>query len=439
MLKVNLRQSPAQNSTSDAFGILEKYRSRVLFRQLSKAKGSHEEISRLSQYDIQEMLKKESAGALMFFFGEQSIFCLEMNGNDMNLRTLNDPDGLRNLVYKIIRESNDPGSAPDRFNLTEAASWLLSESFQKDITGFRKLYILPDDCLFMFPFDLIITERDQERSTYMGSCKEMVLVPSWRALMHNSQKSSGADHSSFLGLYGVYQDERTQNALGWCKQEVERAAEKLNWKKSAVYSGPEFFEKPEQETEIDYIWDVIHIAGHIRNDPLNPWNSRIILSQSRNTRGLLREIPIDIGRWNPRARLVILSGCSSMVGKTYSGEGIVNMARLFMANGSGGIIATLWPVSDQASYRFMKLFYDSLSENQGEVLAALQYAKSQMRMTPEYNHPAYWAGYVFYGNPVCLRVSGERFKGICILTFLLVGLVSGFLLHRKRRKGKTNS
>jgi len=56
-----------------------------------------------------------------------------------------------------------------------------------------------------------------------------------------------------------------------------------------------------------------------------------------------------------RARLVVLSCCHSGRGEVKS-EGVVGIARAFLAAGARSVLASLWAISDEATMEFMKSF-----------------------------------------------------------------------------------
>ena len=55
--------------------------------------------------------------------------------------------------------------------------------------------------------------------------------------------------------------------------------------------------------------------------------------------------------------LVVLSACQSGAGEVRSGEGVMGLRRGFVLAGTRHLLMTLWPVSDQKTYEFMKDFY----------------------------------------------------------------------------------
>ena len=68
-------------------------------------------------------------------------------------------------------------------------------------------------------------------------------------------------------------------------------------------------------------------------------------------------------------------------------------------NAAGGqsVIATLWPVSDIASYKFSSLFCNFLWKKGVHPSEALVAAKNSMQQDPDFIHWHHWAPYVCIG------------------------------------------
>ena len=53
----------------------------------------------------------------------------------------------------------------------------------------------------------------------------------------------------------------------------------------------------------------------------------------------------------------MLSGCATGDGRELRGEGVLGLTYGFLANGSHTVVASLWPVEDALTARFMEEFY----------------------------------------------------------------------------------
>ena len=109
--------------------------------------------------------------------------------------------------------------------------------------------------------------------------------------------------------------------------------------------------------------------------------------------------------------LVVVSGCDTAMGETFSGEGHQSVSRAFLARGGPAVIGTPWPVSDRASSAFMELFYTGLSEH-GDPSVALREAQLGLRRNPRFHAPLYWAAYVLTtvhpGERIAIGATGRQ-------------------------------
>ena len=99
-----------------------------------------------------------------------------------------------------------------------------------------------------------------------------------------------------------------------------------------------------------------------------------------------------------RAQLVVLSCCHSGRGEIKS-EGVVGIARAFLAAGARSVLASLWPISDEATMEFMKSFYQHLSDGKSSSVA-LHQAMESLRKSDDYYEVKYWAPFVLIGDDV---------------------------------------
>lgn len=100
-----------------------------------------------------------------------------------------------------------------------------------------------------------------------------------------------------------------------------------------------------------------------------------------------------------RAQLVVLSGCSTGLGREMKGEGIVGLMRAFMHAGAEGVVASLWEVDDAATEELMGRLYDGmLGPRKQRPAAALREAQLALARDPRWRSPFYWAGFQIHGE-----------------------------------------
>lgn len=142
--------------------------------------------------------------------------------------------------------------------------------------------------------------------------------------------------------------------------------------------------------------DVVHLAAHAMVEPARPLFSRIDLSPDgiEDGRLELHEVfNLDLAGTN----LVVLSGCGTALGNLTGGDDLTGFTRAFLYAGAPSVLATLWPVDDEASSALMASFHRHL--RQGAAPAkALQAAQSEIESKEKWRSPYYWAGYILTGD-----------------------------------------
>ena len=168
---------------------------------------------------------------------------------------------------------------------------------------------------------------------------------------------------------------------------------------------------------------LVHIAAHGRAEtgeivlaPNAEWeNDPIILKIAGSKVKIPKEIYYmlkmsDVLTVRLRARLVVLSCCHSGRGEVKS-EGVVGIARAFLAAGARSVLASLWAISDEATMEFMKSFYQHLTD--GETTSvALHQAMNTLRNSEKFCAVKYWAPFVLIGDDVRLEF-GDQASEYC--------------------------
>jgi CHAT domain-containing protein/Tfp pilus assembly protein PilF len=172
--------------------------------------------------------------------------------------------------------------------------------------------------------------------------------------------------------------------------------------------------------------DVVHVATHFRLVPGNEFDS--VLLMGKNT-GLslsrFKDLPADC---LSNVDLLVLSACDTGVGTPNAdGSEFEGLALLAQQKGAGAVMASLWPVNDDATSKLMGDFYtfrkthpewtkvEALREAQlrmirGENKLGENWSPPRGPNTPEtnapkwpktepaYKHPYFWAPFVITGN-----------------------------------------
>lgn len=142
------------------------------------------------------------------------------------------------------------------------------------------------------------------------------------------------------------------------------------------------------------------------------------------------------------ADLVVLSACSTALGKDVKGEGLIGLTRGFMHAGAAGVVASFWKVDDEATAELMKHFYNALFKKGMPPAAALRDAQLELAKYPRWQSPYYWAGFVIQGQ---YEQKGQftetRLSKNQIAVFAVLGssFLVAFMLFLKRRRRAANN
>jgi CHAT domain-containing protein len=138
---------------------------------------------------------------------------------------------------------------------------------------------------------------------------------------------------------------------------------------------------------------VLHFATHAEARRDAPEQSALFLSEYAADGSPLpadRLTAEDIRRSGLRADVVVLSGCATGDGRELRGEGVLGLTYGFLANGSKTVVASLWPVEDALTARFMQEFYGAYRAG-GSAAGALRIAQLRTRAIAG---PTVWASFV---------------------------------------------
>ena len=113
----------------------------------------------------------------------------------------------------------------------------------------------------------------------------------------------------------------------------------------------------------------------------------------------------DVSRVKVRAKLVVLSCCHSANGQIRA-EGVIGIARSFLASGARSVLAALWAIPDSATEKLMRRFYEHLvgGESASE---SLHQAMKWMRNNG-FTMESDWASFMLIGDDVKLKFGKQR-------------------------------
>ncbi len=148
---------------------------------------------------------------------------------------------------------------------------------------------------------------------------------------------------------------------------------------------------------------VLHIASHFSFRPGTDADSFLVLGDGgRMTLQEMRERRLRFGG----VELLTLSACDTAMGggRNENGAEVEGFGALAQRQGAQAVLATLWPVADQSTGRFMQQLYRMRQAAgdggllDGSKVQALRQTQLDFLKSPRYAHPYYWAPFILMGN-----------------------------------------
>ncbi len=252
----------------------------------------------------------------------------------------------------------------------------------------RRLVIAPDGPLHYLPFEILVSSPSAGRNTrplhasatYVLDDYEILYVPS-------------ADWVTRRSPYRTSPRRLLVLAGSAPAAAQEAAAISRAWPPGGIKV---LDERTATETALRTArgFDILHIATHAHADGRDPLASHLRLRGDAENDGYFHLSEITAA---PRAvRLVVLSACETTSGPLYRGEGLLGLARGFLAGGAGGVVATQWPVGAPTAL-VMDHFYRALAAD-ASASSALRDARLALRRSPATAHPLFWGGIVLIGG-----------------------------------------
>ncbi|XP_031570577.1 tetratricopeptide repeat protein 28-like isoform X2 [Actinia tenebrosa] len=268
----------------------------------------------------------------------------------------------------------------------------------------EEIVIIPEGPLYKVPFAAL---RDPDTGRYLSETKRIRLAPSITSL--KLLQECPVEHHSSTGaliiggpLVGRVMMDGTEKDVGYLEGALDEALDTacilgVRPLLAAVATKPAVLEKLRQGVS------VVHIAAH---GILS--KATIVLAPSPEIRAT--KIPdeedymltmAEVQQAQVGAQLIVLSCCHSGRGEIKS-EGVIGMCRAFLASGARAVVGSLWAIDDQATREFMVKFYTHLKDGKS-ASTSLHLTMNDMRRTPQYSEPKYWAPFFLMGDDVTIQ------------------------------------
>ena len=300
-------------------------------------------------------------------------------------------------VERSSKKSSQPILQEDIHPLSALYSYVIAPIL--DLIDGDEIIIVPDGPLWPAPFAAFLNPS----SKYLCESFKVRIIPSLTSLkiiLHCPEYhcSSGAlivgdpDVSEVTNSQG----DQILQQLPFARKEAQMIGQILN---TAPLTG-KLATKCEVLKQICSV-AVVHVAAHGCME-----TGEIALSPNpeRKSQTLAEEdymlTMADVMSVKLRAKLVVLSCCHSGRGEIKA-EGVVGIARAFMAAGARSVLVSLWAIEDEATLEFMKSFYHNLVKGRS-ASESLNHAMKCLRESEKFSDVKYWAPFTLIGEDVTL-------------------------------------
>jgi len=255
-------------------------------------------------------------------------------------------------------------------------SELLIKPVLNQLSDSKRLFIVPSKSLHHLPFASLPLSENR----FLVQEFALTILPNASSLFFMDKEVSPNKGS----IFAMGNPERMNGEVNLEFAEFEVTSVSQDFPLKTVLTGKDASEsmiKGKDLTDTSFV----HIAAHGRYLPSQPLKSALLLAKDDKNDGNLETIEIFSLSINPR--LIVLSACQSGIGKIEGGDEIQSLNRAFIYAGAGGVVASLWSVSDRSTFELMKYFYGGLKTK--SPADALQ--EAQTKLMKKYPSPYYWA------------------------------------------------
>ncbi|MBN1996738.1 CHAT domain-containing protein [candidate division KSB1 bacterium] len=379
----------------------------------------------ISPMELQENILDSSKILVEYFVGEERTFVWTITKTEMFFDTIPITrvalHGRLCNISPLFMEDKDSGAYIDHAfanlqpdSLFQFYSLLLKKYLEQHAGTIRELILVPDDILYYFPFEIMVLSNSP------GSTRFLV----------EDYAVSYSSSASLLAVVTHHAVKKPLSLLAFGNPQFDRHFKIASMKRlftdvagRSIFRGHQFTPLPFSEHEVNSIgknfsnpglftgaqateanflkfadqYDYIHLATHFVTNDRHPMYSKIIFAQNKDGSqdGLLHTY--EVYNLKLDADMIVLSGCSSGLGKLRRGEGIVGMSRGFLYAGVPSMVVSLWPVEDKSTADLMSNFYRFLTSGVSKA-QALQRAKINLIQKENFQRdPFYWGAFVLMG------------------------------------------
>jgi CHAT domain-containing protein/Tfp pilus assembly protein PilF len=406
-----------------AFELVERSRARALRDVLERSVGETSppllELGATSSTAASELLKASEV-LLEYVLGDERSTLWVITRDGWAHHTLPPRAVIEREVIRYLKTLRAPPRSPSNpFDAHLEPSALLYKLLVEPAAAHwvdgQHLIIAPHGVLHHLPFEALGAPAAGGELRYLVESHNVTYIPSLSVLGGLSRRLAGPRGSDGAGVDFVgFAQSSPRLALAlpqgvlpsipFADAEIQAASGSFSPGRFRLFP-TRVANEASLKQELAAHHRIVHIAAHALADRSRPERSAIFVGADELERedGVLsmREVTaLSVG-----ARLVVLSGCETGLGRVMEIEGTLGFTWAFLSAGASSVGVSLWNVNDRASAEVMERFYSGVGA--GRPLAeALANAKRQMLQSTRraYRHPYFWAPMIVVGLDAALEI-----------------------------------
>lgn len=394
----------------------------------------HDTADSRRQIDALRRNLPASTVMLVYFLGKEHSVLWKVTAEDLSAFRLPPAGQIDRLVQQLRRDLPQlhgtvrPWPTPAASKLSES---LLGPVAQE--IGRRRLWIVADGSLHYLPLEVLPDPAAEESPQPLGTIHEIAYLPSLGVMQQLRRRcaASGAPSSIAVLADPIYSDdprapvgvpagaaargpieahgkpagESLRLGLGrlrFSEHEAQAIATAAGSIPTRIATGAEASRALVLSGEMA-AYPILHFATHGFADVDSALGSSLALSMF-DAQGRILEpslLPVrDIYNLDLPAQLVVLSACSTGLGRKIRGEGLVGLPHGFFSAGAAQVVVSSWVIDDAATADLMTSFYDAMLRDGLPPAAALLVARQKAWHQKDSTHasPQHWGAFRLLGD-----------------------------------------
>ena len=259
--------------------------------------------------------------------------------------------------------------------------------------GRRSLIVIPDGPLHRVPFAALV---DRHTGRYLIEQGSVSIAPSISLLMDSSSRVNDSVRSTGPRVLIVGNPAINRRIYPGLPNLDGAEAEAMDV--AGQHPGADLLIK-QHATKAEFLRllrqaEMVHFAGHAVANAEYPWLSRLLFAPEADPGSDTLFAHELAGEHLNDLQLVVLAACGTGKGAGVRGEGVLSLARPFIAAGARTVIASLWDVSDRDTQALFRAFYKGLQSGAVPAVALRDAQVAALHgQDPHGRSPTNWAAF----------------------------------------------